>query len=121
MYKRSIAYRQVAKLERICSIEEKLNSRLEQLKPWLVKRGYKEDYVDSEIEKVKLVKRTVSFQKRNKNVDDSIAIVLRCHPGVNQSYKILRRTHKHVLKSPRLPSANSVKWSYLGHTFKFQG
>ena len=94
---------------------------LKQLKPWLVKRGYKEDYVDSENEKVKLVKRTVSFQKRNKNVDDSIAVVLTYHPELNQSYKILRRTYKHVLKSPRLPSAGSVKWSYLGHTFKFQG
>ena len=63
MYKRSVVYTEVARLKRIRSIEKKLNSRLEQLKPWLVKRGYKEDHVDSKIEKVKLIKRTASFQK----------------------------------------------------------
>ena len=52
-------------------MEGKLNNHLEQLKFWLVKRGYKEDHVDSEIETVKLV-RTVLFQKRDKKVDDSI-------------------------------------------------
>ena len=105
VYKRSIACRQVVRLKRICSIEEKLNSRLEQLKPWLVKRGYKEDHVDSEIERVKLVKRTVSFQKRDKKVDDSITIFLTYHPALNQLYEILRRAHEHVSKSPRLHSA----------------
>ena len=48
------------------SIEEKLNNRLQQLKQWLVKLGYKEDHVDSEIERVKLIKRAVSFQKPDK-------------------------------------------------------
>ena len=52
-------------------MEGKLNNHLEQLKYWLVKRGYKEDDIDSEIETVKLV-RTVLFQKRNKKVDHGI-------------------------------------------------
>ena len=90
MYKKSIAYRQVVRLKRTCSIEEKLKSRLDQLKPWLVKRGYKEDHVDSEIERVKLVKRTVSFQKRDKKVDDGIAIVLTYHPAPNQLYEFFK-------------------------------
>ena len=38
-------------------------NRFEQLKQWLVNRGYKEDHVDREIEQVKLVDRTVLFQK----------------------------------------------------------
>ena len=63
MHKRSIAYRQVVRFKIICSIEEKLSNRLEQLKQWLVKPRYKEDHVDSEIEIVKLIKRTVFFQK----------------------------------------------------------
>ena len=44
------------------------------MKQWLVKRGYKEDYVGSEIERVKLIKKTVSFQNRDKKVDDSIVV-----------------------------------------------
>ena len=64
VYKRSIAYRQLVRFKRFYSIEEKLNNRLDYLKQWLVwlvNHGYKEDQVDSETERVKLVKRTVSF------------------------------------------------------------
>ena len=56
----------VNRFERIYSIEEKLNNLLEQIGQWLVKRGYKEDHVDSEIERVKSVKRIISFQKHDK-------------------------------------------------------
>ena len=70
-----------------------------------MERGYKEDHVDSENARVKLVKRTVSFQKRDKKVDDSITLVLTYHPALNQLYEILQRIHKHVLNLPRLHSA----------------
>ena len=96
VHKRCIAYRQVVRFKRICLIEEKLKYLFEQLKKWLAKRGYKEDHVDSEIERVKLVISTVSFQKRDKKVDDSITLVLA--PALNQLYEILRRAHKHELK-----------------------
>ena len=105
LYRRSIAYGQAVRFKRICSIEQKLNTRLEQLKKWLVKRRYKEGHVDSEIESVKLVKRTVFFQKQDKKVDDSVKLVLSYHPALNQLYEILRRTYKQFLKSPRLHSA----------------
>ena len=52
-----------------------------------MKRGYKEDHVDLEIERVKLVKRTVLFQKRDKKVDDSMTVLLTYHPALNQLYE----------------------------------
>ena len=104
VYKGSIAYGQVVKFKRVCSTEEKLNNHLEQLKQWLVKRGYREDHVDSEIERIKLVERTVSFQIRDKKVDDNITLVLTYHSALNQLYEIMRRAHKHVLKSLRFHS-----------------
>ena len=58
------------------STKEKLNRYLDQLKRWLLKRGYREDHVDSEIERIKLVERTVSFHIRDEKVDDSITLVL---------------------------------------------
>ena len=94
VYKIFIAWGQVLRFKRICSIEEKLNNRLEHLIQLLVKRGYKEHHVNSEIERVKLVK-----------VDDSITLVLTYHPALNQFYEVLLRPHKHVLKSPRLYGA----------------
>ena len=59
---------------------------------------------DSETERIKLVENTVSFQIRDKNVDDNITLVLKYHPALNQMYEILRRAHEHVLKSPKLHS-----------------
>ena len=88
-YKRPIAYQHLVRFKIICSVEEKLNNRLKQLKQWLVKRGYKEDHVDSETERVKLVKRTVLSQKRDKKVDDSITPILMYHLVLNQLYEIL--------------------------------
>ena len=73
MYKQSTVYGQAV---RVCSTEEKLNNRLEQLNQWLVNRGYEEDHVDSEIEGVKMVERTVLFQKRDKKANNSITLVL---------------------------------------------
>ena len=51
-----------------------------------------------------MVKRTVSFQKRDKKVDDSISLVVTYHAAQNELYEILRRAGKNVLKSPRLQS-----------------
>ena len=104
MYKGSIAYGQVVGFKRICSTEEKLNNHFEQFKQWLVKHGYRQDHVDSEIERIKLVEKTVWFKIRDKKVDDNKTLVLTYHPSLNQLYEILRRAHKHVLKSPRLHS-----------------
>ena len=40
--KKSIPYRHTVRVKRICSTEEKLNNnRLEQIKQWLVNRGYR--------------------------------------------------------------------------------
>ena len=90
VYKWSIAYEQAVRFKRIYSTEEKLNNHLEQLKQWLVKRGCREDHVDSETEKTKLVKRTVSFQIPDKKFDDSIRLVLTYHPVLNQLYEIYK-------------------------------
>ena len=104
VYKGSIAYGQVVSFKKICSTQEKLNNHIEQLKQLLVKLGYREDHVDSEIEGIKLVERTVSFQIRDKKVDDNITLVLTYHSALNQLYEIMRRAHKHVLKSLRFHS-----------------
>ena len=72
MYKGSIAYWEVVRFKRF--------NHIEQLKQWLVERGYREDHVYSEIERIKLVERSVCFEIRDKKVDDSITLVLMYHP-----------------------------------------
>ena len=83
MYKGSVTYGLAVRRKRLCSTEEKLNNCLEQLKQWSVNRGYKENHIDSEIERVKLVERTVFLQKRDKKVDYSTGLVLTYQPALN--------------------------------------
>ena len=97
MYKGSIAYGLVVRFEKICSIEETPH-HFEQLQEWLVKRAYREDHVPPEIEIIKLVKITASFQTRDKKVYDSIRLGLKYHPALNQLYEILQIAHEHTLK-----------------------
>ena len=79
------------------SIKQKLNNLLKRLIEFLVNREYEEDHADSKIERVKLVKRIVSFQKRDKKGDGSITLALTYHPALNQFYEVLLRTHTLVL------------------------
>ena len=55
----------------------------------LVNRGYKEDHVDSEIKRLKLVERTVLLRKQDKKIDDSITLILTYYVALNQLYEIL--------------------------------
>ena len=48
-----------------------------------------EDHVQSKIERIKVVERTISFQIRDKKVDDSITLVLTYHLALNQFCEIL--------------------------------
>ena len=66
LYTKPTDTHQYLRFKRICSTKEKLNNHLEKLKQWLLKRGYRENHVDSEIERIKLVKRAASFQVREK-------------------------------------------------------
>ena len=45
--------------------QKNLNNHFKQLKQWLAKRGYRQDHVDWEIERIKLVEKTVLFQIRS--------------------------------------------------------
>ena len=47
-------------------------------KAWIQRRSF-----DSEIERVTLVKRTVSFQTQGKKVDTNITLALTYHPALN--------------------------------------
>ena len=58
------------RFKRICSTEENRNNHLEQLKPWLVKRGCRKDHVDSKIERISLVERI-----GDKKIDNNITLV----------------------------------------------
>ena len=57
VYKKSIPYGQAIQMKRICSNEEKLSSRLEDLGHWFYRRGYKKEMIHSVIQKAHSMNR----------------------------------------------------------------
>ena len=114
--KRAIPYGQAVRIKLICSDENVLNERLTQLETWLLKRGYLQENVRSEIERVNLTSREDLLKKSEKNIDELVTLMLTFHPALNCVHAILRKAHRHVLKSNRLsrvlPSPPRVAFRY---------
>ena len=60
-------YGQAVRIKRICSDEEDLHQKLNDLEPWLIDRGYRVEVVRPEIRKVNSIDRNVLLAKRPKH------------------------------------------------------
>ena len=103
--KKSIPYGQALRLKRICSNGDVLNERLSDLKQWFLKRYYKDEYVDDQINRTNNISREALLKKRSKpdNEDTPITLVLPYHPALNKHvHTISKRAHVHLRKSPKL-------------------
>ena len=58
--KRSIVYSQALRLNRVCSVEADFVRRQKEMKSWFLKRGYPENIINREMEKVKFKKQVFS-------------------------------------------------------------
>ena len=103
VYKTSMPYGQAIRMKRICSNEEKLSSQLEDLEHWLCSRSYKKEMVHSEIQKNRSMNRGDLLKKREKQYNnDSLTLVLTYHTALNKVQEILKKAHRHTIRSPRL-------------------
>ena len=59
--------------------------------------------VHSEIQKVHSMNRENLLKKREKqDNNDSLTLVLTYHPALNKVHEILKKAHRHIIRSPRL-------------------
>ena len=58
--KKSIVYSQTLRLNRVCSVEADFVLRKKEMKSWFLKRGYPENIINREMEKVKFKKQVFS-------------------------------------------------------------
>ena len=65
-FKRAILYGQPVKIKRICSDEEDLQQKLNNLESWLTDRGYRAEVARPEIQKVNSINRNVMLEKNPK-------------------------------------------------------
>ena len=64
--KKAIPYGQALRLRRICSDEDKLRSRPENLVEWLVNRGYSENFVREQVARTSRLDREVLIKQENR-------------------------------------------------------
>ena len=76
VYKKSIPYSQAVRMKRICSEEEDLQHKLEDLESWLVNRGYRAESVRREIQRVNSIDSQVLLDQRHKIQEDNFTLVL---------------------------------------------
>lgn len=99
----TIPYGQTIRKKRICSNEEKLSSRLEDLEHRLCSRDYKKEMVHSMIQKGHSMNRQKLLIKPEKqDNDDSLILVLAYHPALKKIHEILKKAYRDSIRSPRL-------------------
>ena len=100
--KKSIPYRQAVRMKRICSEEEDLQRKLEDLESWLVNRVYRAESVRREIQKVISIDQQVLLEKRLKIQEGSVILVLTFHSALYIIFDILKSAHRIIENSPTL-------------------
>ena len=96
--KKGIPYSQALRIRRICSEEQFFQNRVGELKSWLLERGYSDNEVDSQIDRVRDKNRATLLDARPKEKDDmKIPLVLTYHPAMHKVYEILRENQNVLL------------------------
>ena len=91
--KRSIPYSQALRLRRICHSDEVYDKRIKELKGFLVKRGYRENFVEQQVEMTMNKSReNLVCNQRNPLSEkmDRIPITLDYHPVLLHLHRVLR-------------------------------
>ena len=81
------------RIKRICYSDETFESRLGELKGFLVKRGYNSELVENQFDRVRLLDRSILFNQDRGQIrrDNNRSIcVIDYHPTLRELYGIFR-------------------------------
>ena len=94
--KKGIPYGQALRIRRICSDDGSFESRVADLRQWLLSRGHKNDLVESQIEKARSLDRDALLSEVNQKVNDfsKVYLVVTYHPALSKKlHDGLRNNH----------------------------
>ena len=95
--KKSSVYSQGLRIKRLCSEDTALSNHLKDLKSWFCGRGYPENMVTEQLERVKYRNRE-DLLRTNDCVSKEIGVplVVTYHPHLNALNKIIRSNLRHI-------------------------
>ena len=104
--KNSLPYSLAYRLLRICSTNNLLTKRLEELKQFLLNRNYKSRLIDAAFDKIRNMTRTDSLKRKDKKkIKKRIPFITTFHPGLPNIPQILRKYFPILHSSKRCSSA----------------
>ena len=104
-FKKSSVYSQGLRIERLCSDGERLQQHLSSLKGWFCERGYPEDIVDEQLQRVKSRDREELLKQKDISKRAvGIPFVVTYHPHLKNISWIIKKHSKHLYASPEVKS-----------------
>ena len=91
--RRGIPYGQALRIKRVCYSDKTFESRLGELKGFLVKRGYNSEFVENQFDRVRLFDRSILFNQdrgRIRRDNNRGTFVIDYHPALREHYGIFR-------------------------------
>ena len=100
--KKAIPYSLALRLRRICSTDEAFNNRCNELTEYLVKRGYKHDFIRRQIKRATDIPRITALRPSKKRSNcDRVPFVLTYNPALPNINKIIQKNFNLLLSSTR--------------------
>ena len=108
--KKAIPFSLALRLRRICSTDETFNLRPAQLTTYLLKRGYKRNFVTKQIQRAANIPRTIALQTKDVNKPTRVPFITNFNPSLPHISNIIK---KHYAPFPMVllttPSSPPVK------------
>ena len=103
--KKSSVYSQGLRIKRLCSDSERLQQHLSSLKGWFCERGYPEDIVDEQLQRVKSRDREELLKQKDiSETAVGIPFVVTYHPHLKNISWIIKKHSKHLYASLEVKS-----------------
>jgi hypothetical protein len=91
--KSGIPYGQALRLKRICHSDKVFESRLQELKGFLVKRCYNSEFVESQFKRVRILDRSSLFKRESEQIrreNNKSTFIIDYHQALRELYGIFR-------------------------------
>ena len=96
--KNAIPFSLALRLRRICSTDETFNIRTAQLTTYLLKRGYKRNFVTKQIQRAANIPRRLALQTKEMNKPTRVPFITTFNPSLPHIFNIIKK-HYHLLCS----------------------
>ena len=110
--KKAIQFSLVRRLRCICSTDVKFKLRINELKTYLLARGYNNTFLQEQFLRAANISRTNALQTKPKDSNDVVPFVVTYNPALPRICNILRK-HFYILHSSNRCKANATAFCYF--------